>query len=452
MDKQGRGMKCLNLAHKKKLFRKLPKSLPRPTFTSARGKVEKFLSKLKTQKELRKMSDSELKNLENENMYSSDEHEEITENEFEIMLSSIAANESLPHKTPNQRENISGHISFGNLGFFSMENNEDMNKNCSAENEDNIDVNLNVSSESNLADLPEDSDEVDIRQIENESTPANNKSKNDKAVKVVEKKRSCKSLKAVRANVSENIRAGKNSKKSKEAAKKGFKRNFLTVKFKLSGIQLKSGTIPDFALFVKDNVHEKTATNSAKHAEKYLSFVKGEIGERFYSEKGISYDPKDFFICENDVDLEEDKITPFTQKSKKTLARNIKVVQMSVEDSETTSEIESDEDIATDVFNMKKVAKKVHCPGSFIAPERQQSEDSESSGDVNIYGAAVDKKIDQKKKQRQLENKKRSKESADRTGTDILDSVTVDSCNTSSKKSKGIREIVNRRKLKLRKK
>ena len=40
---------------------------------------------------------------------------------------------------------------------------------------------------------------------------------------------------------------------------------------------------------------------------------------------------------------------------------------MSVEDSETTSEIESDEDIATDVFNMKKVAKKVHCPGSFIA-------------------------------------------------------------------------------------
>ena len=108
--------------------------------------------------------------------------------------------------------------------------------------------------------------------------------------------------------------------------------------------------------------------------------------------KGLSYGPKEFFICENDVDLEEDKITPFSQKSKKTPPRSIEVVQMSVEDSETTSETESDEDIATDIFNMKKVAKRVQCPGSFVAPERQQSEDSESSGGVNIYGAAVDKK------------------------------------------------------------
>ena len=124
MDKQGKGMKCIDLARKKKFFGKLPKSLPRPTFTSARGKVENFLSKLKTQEELRKMNDSDMDNLENENMYSDDEHEETSENEFEMLSSSIAANASLHNETPNQRENISGHVSFGNLGFFSIANSE----------------------------------------------------------------------------------------------------------------------------------------------------------------------------------------------------------------------------------------------------------------------------------------------------------------------------------------
>ena len=101
-----------------------------------------------------------------------------------------------------------------------------MNTNCSLENQDNSDVNLNVSPENNLVDLPEDYDEVDVRQAENESTPAINRNKkNDKSVKVVEWLRSSKSVKVVRANASENIRAGKNSKRSKEAAKKGFKRN-----------------------------------------------------------------------------------------------------------------------------------------------------------------------------------------------------------------------------------
>merc|ERR1712179_14414 len=93
--------------------------------------------------------------------------------------------------------------------------------------------------------------------------------------------------------------------KSKICKKKGFKENTLTVKFKLSEIHAKAGTFPDFALFIKDNVHSPDVRNAANYAGKYITFIKGNLADKFFTEEGISFDPKEFFICENGVDLTE---------------------------------------------------------------------------------------------------------------------------------------------------
>ena len=93
--------------------------------------------------------------------------------------------------------------------------------------------------------------------------------------------------------------------KSIKGSKKGFKENTLTVKFKLSEIHAKAGTFPDFALFIKDNVHSPDVRNATNYAGKYITFIKGNLADKFFTKKGISFDPKEFFICENEVDLTE---------------------------------------------------------------------------------------------------------------------------------------------------
>ena len=55
----------------------------------------------------------------------------------------------------------------------------------------------------------------------------------------------------------------------------------MTIKFKLSEMQTNAGKLPDFALFVKNDVNSSDVANSANHAGKYVSFVKGNMAEKF---------------------------------------------------------------------------------------------------------------------------------------------------------------------------
>ena len=171
----------------------------------------------------------------------------------------------------------------------------------------------------------------------NESTPAavsvgRKRQRVFGSPKVVKKKVN-KSAKAVRIESAEKLKAKKDLKKSEETIKKGFKSNFLTVKFKLSALQVKAGRVPDFALFVKDDVHDPTVTNSAKHAGMYLSYFKGDIGDKFFSKQGISYNPKDFYVCENEIDFREDRIGPFLKTKKDTTKKVEKNPQFEVSSS-----------------------------------------------------------------------------------------------------------------------
>ena len=97
--------------------------------------------------------------------------------------------------------------------------------------------------------------------------------------------------------------------KSDKASKKGFKDNFLTIKFKLSEIQSKAGTVPDFALFAKDDIHSPDATNAASYAGKYLTFIKGDLTNKFFSHSGISFNQDEFFICKNEIDFTEESFS-----------------------------------------------------------------------------------------------------------------------------------------------
>ena len=80
------------------------------------------------------------------------------------------------------------------------------------------------------------------------------------------------------------------------------KDNFLTIKVKLSTLHTKAGTIPDFALFVKDSLYDPKNNHPAPFAGKYLTYIKGDICTKFFSKEGISYKPSDFFICDNAFD------------------------------------------------------------------------------------------------------------------------------------------------------
>ena len=45
--------------------------------------------------------------------------------------------------------------------------------------------------------------------------------------------------------------------------------------------------------------------------------MKGNIADKFYTE-GISYNPRDFYMCENEIDLTEDRVGPYEKTSKQT--------------------------------------------------------------------------------------------------------------------------------------
>ena len=117
----------------------------------------------------------------------------------------------------------------------------------------------------------------------------------------------------------EEVLKRNNEKKvrSDRATKKSFNDNVNTVKVKLSAIQAKHGKLPDFAVFVKDSVHDPDVNNPAKSAGKYICFMKGNICDDFFSKKGISFHPDKYHLCKNRLDMKEDHLLPYQKHSQK---------------------------------------------------------------------------------------------------------------------------------------
>lgn len=96
-------------------------------------------------------------------------------------------------------------------------------------------------------------------------------------------KKKGKTTKEAREEVLKRSKKDDNIDKSDRAAKKSFIDNVNTVKFKISGIQAKNGKLPDFAVFIKDSVHDPDVRNAAKTAGKYICLIKGNIADDFFS-------------------------------------------------------------------------------------------------------------------------------------------------------------------------
>ena len=473
-------MKCLGMAKKRQPLANLSSlnhGLPRPAFNMAMDKCQRFVDRLRTPGEMRRMDVHEMENI--EPMYAADHHVDVAQDALlaqdalpaqdapstEDALLSMEANDSARLDAPKQ---VYGVVSFGSLGFFNLNNLNEPSATASADDEESLGKEDSETEEyvDPEKDTEEQNDQTIVleQQKANECTPADksqadldetggtigNKRRRVFGSPKVAKKKARKSTKVVRKDLAGKIKA-KKDKKSDEAAKKGFKNVFLTVKFKLSALQTKAGTVPDFALFVKDDVHDATVVNSSKYARRYLSFVKGNIRDKFFSNQGISYNPDDFYMCENEIDLKEDIVGTYlktnnnsavvgeetTEQVEGTSMRRVEdtsdqVDKTSVSNHESNDEEEedsanvisdtnSDVESTLDLFEMRTVAKKV----SWGAPLREHSEHSDSSGGVHVYGRGADKPVDKKKKQKRSENKKYGKASSERTNNDILDSVDI---------------------------
>ena len=236
--------------------------------------------------------------------------------------------------------------------------------------------------------------------------------------KTRKKKTTTKTVKESRTNRAKEVKVGK----SDRASKKGFKDQFLTVKFNVSQMQPLAGASQDFLVFVKDNVHSPDARPAALHAGKYVTFGKGEIFDQFLSHQGLKSNPHDFFFCANEVDFIEDRTIPFVNaKRTAPVATAKKAPKQSEPEEILSSESEdksekSDSDIEHDLLDVHP-ARRV----SWAAPDRESSESDMSSGGVNVYGRGAEKTISKEKKKKKLEKKKRSKDAAKKTSVDILE-------------------------------
>ena len=410
---ESRGKKLLGLTKKLPCGNRIPlqnlsSNVPRSDFELAMDKCRKYLNNLKSPVKLRRRTTPELA-VENPN-FSDEQEASKNAEETEVELGVGLAND-VPKVVGNQ----AGHVSFGDMGFMNFSGHRE----C-----EDIDQNTNIDEASdNYGNL--DETEVNDPNLDDHAVASGSAEKEQNVVEPpVADIRKWIGILAIK-------KTEKKPPKSDRAAKKGFKDNFLTIKFKLSDIQARAGTIPDFALFLKDNVHSPDAKPSAPHAGKYLAYIQGEITDKFFSKTGISFNDDDFFLCKNEVDLAEDRALPVLKAvelaglgARNVVEENlVEVHHVEVQEEssdEVETETESDQmeqsDSDVDAFDMAKSAKKV----TWGAPERH-SESSGSSGGVLVHGRGAQKTLSKEKKKKQSDKKKHAKEATNKTKTDILE-------------------------------
>ena len=384
----------------------------------------RFLNTVKTGEELRNMENSDM----DLPMYDPNMSADIS-----IAEEAVPDSENVTDPEHNGAENVApvGHVRFGALGFGNfadaeMEN--DVNRNrVENETQERSDAREQVEGEGFADDIP-----AGPSHASDDSTTK--KRKRVKGTKKQNKKN--KSQADNRRDIVEKLKSKDLPVKDDATIKKNFKSDFITIKFKISQTHLRAQTVPDFALFVLDNVHSPDAVPPSQHAGKYMTYINGSMADKFFAE-GITYDPNKFFICKDEVGWKEDRDLPFVKTReiarKATKKKSIPEPRIEVEDSDSEPDSESplrdtssseevsgddspDDDV--DIFNMQQHAKSV----SWGTPARNNSDDSDSSAGVRVFGRAAEKSVSAEKKKKRAAKKKHAKTSLRRTRTDILDS------------------------------
>ena len=158
--------------------------------------------------------------------------------------------------------------------------------------------------------------------------------------------------------------------------KKMFKEAWNTDKSRMEKRQVKYNKPQNFLLILEDNIHQSGHDYGAKTAGKLMVYGKGPIREKFLK-TGIKYNLREYVMHANAHNFEVD---------------NVKVDAEDVAEDEGVKEDDGDKTTQREknveksnkrqkernpLYNMKSVAKKVHCPGSIILDD---SDDDDSEG------------------------------------------------------------------------
>ena len=334
-------------------------------------------------------------------------------------------------------------LAFGAVGFRTFGTSKDMPENLVEDGDDQAAVDANPGVSENLlgnclTEEREDSQELlepslaaAIAGPSNEDTSKNveEETPNIENVSVGKKGKKVKGTTTKKAREEVLKRNNEKKERSDRATKKAFNDNVNTVKVKLSAIQAKHGKLPDFAVFVKDSVHDPDVNNAAKSAGKYICFMKGNIADDFFSKKGISFHPDKFHLCKNELDMKEDQLLPYQKQPQKLSDAFIlpedpvvevgqdasKQIDVSDEDTIHSGDESSSSDDQVDLYNTGNTARKV----SWGAPIRTESESSE--GGVLQFGRGAKKKtVSQATKDKKEQKKKHMKEATENSRVDIL--------------------------------
>ena len=84
-----------------------------------------------------------------------------------------------------------------------------------------------------------------------------------------------------------------------------FKTKYLTLKKKVSALQLEVGVKSNFLLMIKNNLQDRNNKNAAPTAGKYMVFAEGDIKEQLFGD-GIKYNDNDMYVMANNFDYTEE--------------------------------------------------------------------------------------------------------------------------------------------------
>ena len=158
--------------------------------------------------------------------------------------------------------------------------------------------------------------------------------------------------------------------------KKMFKEAWNTDKSRMEKRQVKYNKPQNFLLILEDNIHQSGHDHGAKTAGKLMVYGKGPIREKFLK-TGIQYNPCEYVMHANAHNFEVDNV--------KVDAEDVGEVEGVKEDdrdmtTQTEKTLEKNQKRSKErnpLYNMKSVARKVHCPGSLFLDDSDDDDDSE---------------------------------------------------------------------------
>ena len=245
-----------------------------------------------------------------------------------------------------------------------------------------------------------------------------------------------------------------NSKERRERNKK-FKKRLETILWKVSNFQEDIGESPDFLIMVKDDFHKKDVSHPSDHAEQYICYSEGPIKDKFLHE-GIIFNKEQHSMCQNNKSIQKDR--QFDDMEVRQLivvdedgaavadevaeevgadvveADDVEEHQEQSEDTEEDLAVEQETDgtshsqlsttaslqkkTTPNIYNMKRIARKVHTPGG-------QSSSSSDNG-THIYSKTYKGKslsATEGKKKKQALQKKRYDKSKKLSRSDITSRI-----------------------------